>query len=143
MNKNEWLEKTRTMGVHTWMSEQGASPKPMPLYEVHGAYVMGNHPDTWNNWTKTYRFRQGSAIEIKRTFIHPECVNINVHVDGGTGLMSVTGLFHISDIWLKESNDMLNAIIQVWAEDCGFRIAGAFGFRRYVMYMEEYNASNE
>ena len=136
MNRNEWLERTRAMGVETWASEQGETPKPMPLYEVMGSYVMGNHPSTWDSWIKTYQFRQGAAAEIKRTFIHPECVNIHVNVDVHTGLISVTGLFHISDLWLKESNDMLNAIIQVWAEDYGFNIAGAFGFRRYVMYTE-------
>ena len=136
MNRNEWLERTRAMGVETWASEQGETPKPMPLYEVMGSYVMGNHPSTWDSWIKTYNFRLATTTELRQTFIYPECVNVYLNVDGSTGLLSITGLFHISDVWLDKSNEMLNVIVQARAEDCGFNIAGSFGFRRYVMYTE-------
>jgi hypothetical protein len=134
MNDNEWLEETQKMGVETWASERGEMPKLMPLYEVMGSYAVKDFPFIQHR-KQVKDFCTHTIKEIGKTFIYPNCVQIKMGIDQN-GLVYIDGLFHISDVWLDTSNEMLNVIMRARAELHGIQIAGAFGFRRYVMYME-------
>lgn len=123
--------------METYCGERDEMSKRMPLYEVVGTCFMGDSPGMWDSWIKTYLFRRNTTIELRETFIHPECVNVYLNVNSLIGLISVTGLFHISDVWLSDSIEMLNIIISEQAKEHGFKVSGSLSFQRYVMYTKE------